>query len=172
MSWWCSISLVGYNLNLVVHLVPLLIIGRKHGLVHLYVRITLDFSSFGIKRPLSKFYLRKKTRIPICLTLGVNILALKKKKQLMLSHQCIVGASLWSAKDSMYLWIDLFFLAELYMHIISPSVESEARSSRICTLQQTATPKRVWIMTKTDRLMVSILAWYVLSWNYRQFWVV
>ena len=60
------------------------------------------------------------------LTLGVTLLASTKEIQLVLYYQCTVGAPVWSANVSMYLRINLFFLTALYMHIISPSVESEA----------------------------------------------
>ena len=39
-----------------------------------------------------------------------------------------VGAPVWSSKASMYLRITLVFLTDLYMHLIFPSVESEAIS--------------------------------------------
>ena len=65
----------------------------------------------------------------ICLTLGVTLLASTKEIQLVLSYQCTVGAPVWSARDYMYLQIILVLLTALYMHIIYPSVESEAISS-------------------------------------------
>ena len=65
----------------------------------------------------------------ICLTLGVTLLASTKEIQLVLSYQCTVGATVWSARDYMYLQIILVLLTALYMHIIYPSVESEAISS-------------------------------------------
>ena len=62
----------------------------------------------------------------MCLTLGVTLLASTQEIQLVLSSQFTVGAPLWSSKASMYLWITLVFLTDLYMHLISPSVESDA----------------------------------------------
>ena len=56
----------------------------------------------------------------MCLTLGVTILASKIEIQLVLSYQCNVGESVWSAKVSMYLRITLVLLTDLYMHIIYP----------------------------------------------------
>ena len=64
----------------------------------------------------------------ICLTLGVNIPASTTEIQPVLSSQCTVGAPLWITKDSMYLCTALVFLTELYMHLISPSVESGAQA--------------------------------------------
>ena len=62
----------------------------------------------------------------ICLTLGVTILYSTTEIQLVLSSQCTVGAQLWSDKASTYLRIALVLLTELYMHLMYPSVESEA----------------------------------------------
>ena len=59
------------------------------------------------------------------LTLGLTILASKTEMQIVLSYKCTVGTPLWSARASMYLCITLVFLTALYMHIISPSVESD-----------------------------------------------
>ena len=61
-----------------------------------------------------------------CLTIGVTILASTTEMQLVLSSKCNVGAPVWSAKASVYRWIALFFLTDFYMHIIYPSVDSEA----------------------------------------------
>ena len=61
----------------------------------------------------------------MCLTLGVTILASTKEIQLVLSSQYNVGATVGSAKASMYPQIT-FFLTYLYMHLISPSVEPDA----------------------------------------------
>ena len=58
----------------------------------------------------------------ICLTLGVTILSSTTEIKPVLSYQYTVGDPVWSAKASMYLWIALFFLADLYMHIIYLSV--------------------------------------------------
>ena len=62
----------------------------------------------------------------MCLTLGVTLLASTTEIQLLSSPQYTVGAPVWSAKASMYLRITLVFLTALYMHLISPSVESDA----------------------------------------------
>ena len=93
-----------------------------------------------------------------CLTIGLTILASTKDIQLVLSSQCTVGEPVWSYKASMYLQIDLFFLTALYMHIISPSVESEDVAGWICTLHQTAAPIRLLGITENDYLMLKILA--------------
>ena len=77
------------------------------------------------------------------LTLGVNILASTTEMQLVLSSQCPVDEPVWSARDSMHLWITLVSLTDFYMHRISPSVKSEAISGLICTFHQAATPIRV-----------------------------
>ena len=61
----------------------------------------------------------------MCLTTGVTILSSTIELELVLSSQCTVAVTVWSSKDSMYLQIDLVFLTALYMHLISPSVESE-----------------------------------------------
>ena len=60
------------------------------------------------------------------LTLGVTILASTTEIKIVLYSQCTVGAPLWRAKASMYLWIASFFLTYLYMNTIYPSVDSEA----------------------------------------------
>ena len=62
----------------------------------------------------------------MCLTLGVTILDSKIEIQLVLSSQCTVGALVWRAKASMYLRTALVLLISLYMHLIYPSVDSEA----------------------------------------------
>ena len=62
----------------------------------------------------------------MCLTLGVTLLDPTTEIQLVLSSQCNVGSPLWSAKASIYLRITLVFLTDLYMHLISPSVDSDA----------------------------------------------
>ena len=68
---------------------------------------------FWGKITLSKVSCRKKTGMSMCLTLGVNILALTKEIQLVLTSQCTVGTPVLSDKASMYLWIDLYSLASL-----------------------------------------------------------
>ena len=62
----------------------------------------------------------------MCLTLGVILLASTAEIQLVLYSQCTLGAHVCSAKASMYLQTTLVFLIDLYMHLISPSVESYA----------------------------------------------
>ena len=113
-------------MNPVIHLVLQLIIGPAHGLVKISSGMTLDNSYFGTKIPLPNCSYRKQTGMSMFLTLGVTLLASTKEIKCLLSFQCTVGAPLWSAKVSMYLWIDLVFLTYLYMHLISPSVDSEA----------------------------------------------
>ena len=46
--------------------------------------------------------------------------------KIVLSSQCTIGAPVWSSKDSIYLNIALFFLEDLYMHLISPPEDSES----------------------------------------------
>ena len=62
----------------------------------------------------------------MCLTLGVNILASTIEILFLLSYQCTVGAPVWSAKDYMCLWITLVLFTALYIHLIYPSLESDA----------------------------------------------
>ena len=62
----------------------------------------------------------------MCLTLGVTILASTTEIQLVVYSQCTLGAPVWSAKYSMYIQINLVLFTALYMHLISPSVESYA----------------------------------------------
>ena len=62
----------------------------------------------------------------MCLTPGVTILASTTERQLVLSYQWTVGAPVWSAKASIYLWITLVLFTAVYMHLISPSLESDA----------------------------------------------
>ena len=119
-------SLVGYNLNTVIPLLPLMIIGLEHGLVHIFSGMTLESSYYGIKRPLSNFSGRKYTGISMCLTIGVTILASTTEIQLVLYYQCTVVLSVWSAKDSIYLRITFVFLTALYMHLIYPPVDSDS----------------------------------------------
>ena len=49
----------------------------------------------------------------MCLTIGVTILASTTEIQMVMSSQCTVGVSLWSAKASMYIRISLVFLIAL-----------------------------------------------------------
>ena len=102
-----------------------MIIGHENDLVHVYAGMTLDFSYFGRKIPLSNFSCRKQTVTPMCLTLGVTILASTTDIKIALYYQCTVGAPVWSDKTSMYLWTTLVFLTYLSMHLISPPVESD-----------------------------------------------
>ena len=51
----------------------------------------------------------------------------------MLSSQCAVGAPVCSARDSMYLRMTLFLFKALYIHLIYPSVESDATDGLIYT---------------------------------------
>ena len=64
----------------------------------------------------------------MCLTIGVTIFASTTEIKLYLSSQCTIGAPVWSAKDSMYLRITLVFFTDFYMHLIYPSLESDAIS--------------------------------------------
>ena len=52
MSWRHYVSLDGYNLNPVIHLLLQLIIGPEHDLVHISSGMTLELSYLGTKRPL------------------------------------------------------------------------------------------------------------------------
>ena len=89
--------------------------------------------------------------------------------QLVLSSQFTVGSLVWSSKDYIDLWIALFFLTALYTHIVC--VESEAIYGWICTSQQTATPRRVWIIPEIDRLLLTIIEWSASWCNSKRFWV-
>ena len=62
----------------------------------------------------------------MCLTIVVTILASTTEIKLVLSYQCTFVAPVWIAKAYMYLRVNLFFLAALYMHLISPPMESDA----------------------------------------------
>ena len=95
----------------------------------------------------------------MCLTLGVNISASTKETKLVLYSQCTVGVPIWSFKAYMYLWIVFVIFTYLYMHIISPSVESDSIAGRICTFHHTSTPIIVCIIPETDRRMLIIIAW-------------
>ena len=64
----------------------------------------------------------------MCSTLGVTRLASTAEIQRLMSSWCTSGAPVWDAKAYMYLQTALVFLTALYMHIISPSVKSEAIS--------------------------------------------
>ena len=91
--------------------------------------MTLELSYFGIKRPFSNCPYRKQIGILICLSLGVTFLDSTAEIKLMLSYQCTVGAPVYISKASVYLCIALVFLKALYIHIIFPSVKSEAVAS-------------------------------------------
>ena len=84
-------------------------IGPENGLVQISSGRTLDFSYFGINISLLNFSCRNQTGVSICLTLGVTILASTTEIKIMLYSQCTVVAPVWSARDSMYLWITLVF---------------------------------------------------------------
>ena len=103
----------------------------------------------------------------MCLTLGVTILDSTKEIQLLFSSQFNVGSPLCSSKACSYLSIAFVFLIALYMHLIYPSVESEAISSCIYNFQNTAILRRVWIIPETNRLLLAILAWSASLWNYK-----
>ena len=62
----------------------------------------------------------------IRLTIGVTTLASTSEIQLVLYYQCTVGEPVCIDKASMYIRTALVFLTALYMHIIYPSVHSEA----------------------------------------------
>ena len=79
----------------------------------------------------------------MCLTLGVTLLDSTTEIQLVLSYHFTVGAPVWSAKAYMYLQIALCFLTYLYIHLIYPSMDSEATAGRICNLHQKEMPRRV-----------------------------
>ena len=69
----------------------------------------------------------------MCLTIGVTILASTTDIKLVLSYQCTAGATVWSGKDSMCIWITFILLTALYMHLFYPSVESDAIAGLICS---------------------------------------
>ena len=62
----------------------------------------------------------------MCLTLGVTLLASTTDIQLVLYSKCTIGASVWSDNYPMYLRITFVLLTYLYMHLIYPSVNSDA----------------------------------------------
>ena len=62
----------------------------------------------------------------MCLNLGATILYSITEIQLVLCPQCNVGAPVWSDKACMQCQITLVFLEVFYMHLISPSMDSEA----------------------------------------------
>ena len=62
----------------------------------------------------------------ICLILGGTYLASKTEIELVLYYQYTVGAAAWIDKDSMYIRTSLVLLKSLYMHLISPLVDSES----------------------------------------------
>ena len=53
------------------------------------------------------------------LTLSVTILASTTEIKIVFYYQCTVGATVWSAKASIYLQITLVLLTVLHIHIIS-----------------------------------------------------
>ena len=53
--------------------------------------------------------------------------------QLVLYSKYTVGATVCRDKASSYLWITLVLLIALYMHLIYPSVESDAIAGQIYT---------------------------------------
>ena len=131
--------------------------------------MTLDFLYFGIKKPFTTFYCRKQTVISMCFTLGVTLLASTTRIQRVLSYQCTVVAPVWSAKYSMYIRITLIFLTALYMYLIPPSVGSKAIAGWVCNFLRTETPSRVWIMPKTDCLLLIIISWPASWWNSKHY---
>ena len=64
----------------------------------------------------------------MCLTLGVTHLDSTTEIQLVLSSKCNVVAPVWIDNSSIYIRITLVFLTSLCMHLIYPSVNSEAIS--------------------------------------------
>ena len=93
----------------------------------------------------------------MCLTLGVSILASTTEIQILLSSQCTVHESVWSAKATMQCQISVVFLIALYMYLIYPSVESEATAGCICNYHNTAITRRVLIMPETYYLLLVIM---------------
>ena len=79
----------------------------------------------------------------MCLTLGVTLLSSTIDMKPVLYSQCTVGSPVWSSNAPIQHQITLVFLAALYMHLIYPSVEYEATSICICTLNQTENTRRV-----------------------------
>ena len=61
------------------------------------------------------------------IVIGVTILASTIEIKIMLYFQCTGGEPVWIDKASMHIRITLVFLTALYMHLISPTVDSEAR---------------------------------------------
>ena len=98
----------------------------------------------------------------MCLTLGVTLLYWITEMKLVLSSQCTNGTSVWSAKASIYLSAALVLLISLYMHLIYPSVDSEAIVGWICTLRQIESPRRMnntwnWPYSVDNSIMIRIL---------------
>ena len=69
------------------------------------------------------------------LNLGVTILD-STSELFFLYSQFTVGEIVWSAMASMQLQIYLFFLKYFFMHLISPSVDSEDKYGCICTFHK------------------------------------
>ena len=170
MSFWCYLSLDVYNMNPVVHLEIRLIIRPSFGLVHKSADIELDFLYLITGILFFRWIFWKTAKNIDFLTLGVIILVSKKK--LVLSFQCNVVAQVWSDKASMWRRVVLVLLAEFYILIIYPSLESETTAGCICTFQNSETLRRVWIIPKTYPLLLIILAHSTSSWHSIQLWVV
>ena len=61
--------------------------------------------------------------MPMCLTLGLTILAPTTETKLDFYSKCTVGAPGWSDRASRYLRIALVLFTALYMHLFYPSVD-------------------------------------------------
>ena len=112
----------------------------------------------GIKYYLSNFSCRKKDMNFNVFNSSIHCFSFNNRNENYFSSLCTFSSPVCSAKDSIYLRISLVFLAALYMHIISPSVQSEAISGWICTFQHTYIPRRVWIIPYTNHLMLRVLS--------------
>ena len=77
-------------MNPVINLLLCLIIGPEHGLVHISAGMTLEFSYFGTKIPLSNYSCRNHILMSMCLTLRVTILDSTTEIQIVLSYLCTV----------------------------------------------------------------------------------
>ena len=77
------------------------------------------------------------------LTLGVTLLSSTIEMQLVLYSHCTVVSPVWSSNAPIQHQITSVLLVALYMHLIYPSVDSEASTVCICTLKQTENTRRV-----------------------------
>ena len=131
----------------------------------------LDFSYFGIKIPSWNFSYRKDRNRNV-FNYRSNFFRSNNRDTTCFYSQCTVVAPVWIAKASIYTRITLFSFTSLYMHLISPSVDSDYIAGWIYTFQKVATPTRVCIIPVTESLMLIILTWSLYWWHSKKIWVV